>query len=363
MCATPIEGSEKSPSEPDSDLHQGGPGQQSRATMASWFYIDLLATQQGPFDESTLLDLNRSGELKAKSLVWREGLEGWIPFREIAADLFTHLVAEKDAAEGTGSSDPPKVSIGVCAHSGRVYPAGEMLTYGAALIGPDFKDDFLQRLMEGGAEEIADATERTVDYVGFWWRTLSSLLDYLIKMIPSGLFMVPYYISAVFAGSKAAETDPESFQGMTGMSAAMALAYGFGVLGTIGFSIAYETWMVGKYQGTLGKLIIGARVVNPDGSRLTYKRAFVRWLAKKPLNFILVFGPSTLGFGLVVALTVGMAERGDDNGASVVLAMMTGLFAYAALLALCSGVYWMAAFDPEKRTLHDRISATRVVKK
>lgn len=333
--------------------------------MAAWFYTDLLATQQGPVDESTLLDLNRSGQLKAKSLVWREGMEGWIPFRDIAADLFAREAAatEGDATRQSDGESSPAVPIGVCAHSGRIYPAAEMLPYGAALIGPDCRDDFLQRLMEVGAESIADATEKTQDFVGFWWRTLSSLLDYLIKMIPSGLFMVPYYITAVYAGSQAPGSDPDSIEGITGMSVMMVAAYGFGMLGTLAFSIFYETWMVGKYQATLGKIIIGAKVVNPDGSRLTYKRAFVRWLAKKPLNFILVWIPSTAAFVLVVAMTVSLAERGDDAGASAMLGMMTGLFVYLAVLALCSGVYWMAAFDSEKRALHDRIAATRVVKK
>lgn len=330
--------------------------------MAAWFYTDLMAAQQGPVEESTLLDLNRSGELKAKSLVWREGLPGWIPFRDIAADLMTRAAAGEDPP-GPDSADPPKVTIGVCAQSGRIYPAGEMLPYGEALVGPEAKDDFLQRILEGGAIGIADATEKTSEYVGFWWRSLSSLLDYLIKMIPSGLFMVPYYIAAFSSGMGANEIDEDSFQGMTGMTPAMAIAYAFGALGTLAFSIAYETWMVGKYQATLGKIVIGAKVVNPDGSRLTYKRAFVRWLAKKPLNYLLVWVPSTLGFILVVAVTVGLAERGDGEGATLVLGMMTGLFAYVALLALCSGVYWMAAFDPEKRALHDRISATRVVRK
>lgn len=330
--------------------------------MASWFYTDLLATQQGPVDESTLLELNRSGELKAKSLVWREGLDGWIPFREIASEIFTRQT-ETGGDAGMAQEDAPKVAIGVCAHSGRVYRAAEMLPYGEALIGPESKNDFLQRLMEGGAESIADATEKTVEYVGFWWRSLSSLLDYLIKMIPSGLFMVPYYIVMISSGAGGKEIESGSFQETTGMTPLMAITYAIGVLGSLGFSIAYDTWMVGKYQGTLGKLITGAKVVNPDGSRLTYKRAFFRWLAKKPLNYVLVWGPSMLGFALVVGLSVGLSEQGEEAGASIVLGMMTGLFALAALLALCSGVYWMAAFDPEKRALHDRIAATRVVKK
>ena len=262
-------------------------------------------------------------------------------------------------------SDGEPIEIGVCAHSGRVYRAGEMLPYGEALIGPEQKESFLQIMMEGAAVEIADATHRGTEYVGFWWRTLSSLLDYMIKMIPSMLCMVPYYV-ATFSNGMSAGTRGEGgteFEKLTGFTAIMMIAYGVGMLGVLGVSIFYDTWMVGKYQATAGKMIIGAKVVNPDGSRLSYKRAFIRWLAKKPLNYLIVWIPSAIGFGLVVAVIGAASNNSGDNAAGFVFAMVTGLFIYFALLALCSGVYWMAAFDPEKRALHDRIASTRVVKK
>ncbi len=321
-------------------------------SMANWFYTDALATQQGPVDDLTLLDLNGRGEVKARSLVWREGLESWCPFSTVAAKLF----------EATGPGDP--VEIGVCAHSGRVYPIREMIPYGEALIGPEHKEAFLQLMMEGAAVEIADATIHGLEYVGFWWRTLSSLLDYMIKMLPSGLCMIPYYVVA-FAGGASGAANPEGkdFESLTGFTAMMMIAYGFGLLCVLGFSIFYETWMVGKYQATLGKIIIGAKVVNPDGSRVTYKRAFIRWLAKKPLNYLIVWLPSALGLGIMIAVIAAASKDSANNAAGFVFAMVTGLFVYVALLALCSGVYWMAAFDPEKRALHDRVSATRVVKK
>ncbi|MCB1205961.1 MAG: RDD family protein [Verrucomicrobiae bacterium] len=335
--------------------------------MPDWFYTDALANQQGPVDESTLLDLGRAGILKARSLVWREGLEGWIPFRNVASELYTlRKSAELDSAAADRSAPqseaPPRVEIGVCAFSEQVYPAGELLPYGEALVGPDHKDNFVRRLMEGAAEEISDATEQGMGYVGFWWRCLSSLLDYLVKLLPSWLFWVPYYIATMSSTIKPM-SDPESLEGITGMTLVMAVTYGIGVLGSLLFSVAYETWMVGRYQATLGKIMIGAKVVNPDGTRLTYKRAFVRWLAKKPLNYLILWGPSTLGFALVIGVMVGMGENPGVNEASFVLTMMSGLFVYAALLLLCSGIYWMAAFDPEKRALHDRVAATRVVKK
>jgi len=121
--------------------------------------------------------------------------------------------------------------------------------------------------------------------------------------------------------------------------------------------------MVGKYQATFGKIIIGIKVVNPDGSRLTYKRAFIRWLAKKPLNYLLVWGPSTIGFAAVIAVLVAASQGGGENSSAFILTMFTGVFVYFALLALCSGVYWMAGLDPEKRAFHDRIASTRVIKK
>jgi uncharacterized RDD family membrane protein YckC len=311
--------------------------------MTKWFYTAADATQQGPVDEPTLLGLNETGMVQARTLVWHAGLPEWRSFLDVAPALF---------AADDGTPTP----LGVCAYSGRVYPEAEMLPYGSALIGPEVKEPFLQRLMESSVVAVADATERSMSYVGFWWRSLAATLDYLIKMAPAWLGMIPFYVVMMVGGTEVDQSNP------TGWSIAMAVAYGFGLLFVMAFSIFYETWMVGKYQSTLGKMIIGAKVVNPDGTRLTYKRAFIRWLVKKPLVYSIVFIPSTVGFGLVVA-GIGAAANNSEGGATFVLAMMTGLVVYAALLALFSGVYWMCAFDPERRTFHDRISATRVVRK
>jgi uncharacterized RDD family membrane protein YckC len=314
--------------------------------MAKWFYTDSKAEQKGPVDEETLLELNRKGEINAKSLVWKEGLERWVSFLDVAPPLFPE----------NGEGVP--VTIGVCAYSSRVYPIDEMMPYGEALIGEEHKEAFIQQLMESGSVEIADATEKRFEYMGFWWRCLSSFLDYLIKMVPSWICMIPYYI-VVFTGGADGGFDSEP---TTDFTIAMAVAYGIGLLGMLAVSVWYETWMVGRYQGTVGKLIIGARVVNPDGSRLSYKRAFIRWLAKKPLNYVIVFGPSSIGFGLVIA-GISTTAKNADGAAAFGMAIVSGLFVYCALIALCSAVYWMAAFDGEKRSLHDRVAGTRVIKK
>ena len=83
----------------------------------------------------------------------------------------------------------------------------------------------------------------------------------------------------------------------------------------VGLNAVYSAIFIGKYGATPGKMACGLRVVQPDGSKVGYGRAFGR----------------------------GCAE---------ILSRM-----------ICSIGYIMAAFDPEKRALHDRMCSTRVIYK
>lgn len=313
--------------------------------MGTWFYTDKEANQQGPIDESTLLDLSREGTILASTLVWEDGMEAWTRWIDLAPSFYP-----RDEEGG-------EMKLGVCAQSDRVFPVREMLPYGAALIGAGEKESFVQNLLEKGTTGIEDATAQRFEYIGFWWRALASFLDYLIKMVPTWICMIPYYIVVFTGGLEELESDPSS-----GVIVAMAVSNGIGMLGILGVSIFYETWMVGKYGGTLGKSIIGAKVIKPDGSKLTYKQAFYRWLAKKPLNYLLFWFPVMLGFGLLVGTTIAASSEAR-GGATLGAAVIGGLVGCVIVSVLGSGVYWMAAFDPEKRALHDRVAATRVVKK
>jgi len=78
--------------------------------------------------------------------------------------------------------------------------------------------------------------------------------------------------------------------------------------------IAYITYFIGHFGATLGKMACGLKVVRADGGKVDYSRAFGRYWA-------------------------------------------TGL----SSLTLSIG-YLMAAFDDQKRALHDRICDTRVVR-
>ena len=79
--------------------------------------------------------------------------------------------------------------------------------------------------------------------------------------------------------------------------------------------ISYYVYFNGKYGATLGKMAIGARIVNSDGTPISYAKAFGRFFAE-------ILSGLILGIG-----------------------------------------YIMAAFDDKKRALHDQICNTLVVNK
>jgi uncharacterized RDD family membrane protein YckC len=83
----------------------------------------------------------------------------------------------------------------------------------------------------------------------------------------------------------------------------------------IGGGVAYETILIGKCGATPGKMALKIKVVAADGGRVSYWRAAGRYFAR-----------------LLSAVT-----------------LMIG--------------YVMAAFDTQKRVLHDRICKTRVITK
>ena len=112
-------------------------------------------------------------------------------------------------------------------------------------------------------------------------------------------------VPLVFLAAMAAASSPES---------AGAVYSLLSLLLTYVLPIGYTVFFLGKFAATPGKMACGLKVVRPAGERITYLRAFGRTLAEMLSALILFIG------------------------------------------------YIMAAFDDEKRTLHDRICDTRVVR-
>ena len=142
----------------------------------------------------------------------------------------------------------------------------------------------------------ASGTEGEFEPVGFWPRVGAYILDQLI------LAAVGYLIFG--SPPSNVTTIPEVLQLM-----GQRMGYSF-LISTI-----YYVGLNGHFGATLGKMVIGAKIVRADGSRIGFGIAFLRMLAT-----------------MISSLTLGIG-------------------------------YLMVAFREDKRALHDLIVGTRVIYK
>lgn len=136
-------------------------------------------------------------------------------------------------------------------------------------------------------------------YGGFWVRFVAKFIDGLVFGVVNLLISFLIRLSI----------------GNPNDSSSILIASILSILANFAFAIAMTTWFLGKFGATPGKMAFGLVVVHPDGRSISYGRAFGRYFAEMVSGFILCIG------------------------------------------------YIMAAFDDEKRALHDRICDTRVVYK
>ncbi len=239
-----------------------------------WYYAEN-GQQVGPITASDLEGLAHAGKVTPETLVWREGMANW------------------DAYKNTRSSGTPPSpdNTAACVECKKVFSQSDMIQYQNSWICATCKPIFFQRIQEGAV------IPGTMVYAGFWIRFGAKFIDNVILQIVGGLagFVIGF-----------------SLTNQLGEFATQLLAGGVGYA----ISLAYTTYLVGKYGATLGKTGCKLKVVRPDGSPISYGRACGRFFAE-------ILSGLILGIG-----------------------------------------YLMAAFDKEeRRALHDRICDTRVVKK
>lgn len=191
-----------------------------------------------------------------------------------------------------------------CGHCGRAATTADLVTIAGVPVCAGCKPSFLLRLQEG-----APTTAAALRYQGFWIRLVAKILDWIVI----GVLLIPLWV--VFTGSIFSAISVSAAAGragaplpgqLLGMQLLMNLA-------SIVITLAYSTWMNGRWGATVGKMAIGAVILNTDGTPIGYGKALARALAEILSGIILLIG------------------------------------------------YIMAAFDRQKRALHDQICGTLVV--
>ena len=268
----------------------------------TWYYAEA-NRPVGPIPEARLLELAASGVIKPETLVWRDGMANWQPFREIAfAPSSPVPVPPTFGAGGKTSSGAAGDEQERCIECRYFFPESQLIRFGDSLICPNCKPSLVAKL-----QQSASATA-TTGYAGFWVRFVAKFIDGLILRVPlviMAAMVFPPYL-------KNLDWRPEKFDLTMGIPIVLQLVFQLAYLTLAGI---YNTLFVGKFGATPGKMALQIRVVRADGGQLTYAHAAGRFLAE-------------------------------------------------ILSSICCNIgYIIAAFDSEKRALHDHICNTRVVRK
>lgn len=149
-------------------------------------------------------------------------------------------------------------------------------------------------------------------YAGFWIRFLARLIDGILLGVVNAIVRLPLMLMFGIGTMGMGRGFGHPGAGLI-LAPALVGLLGISTLIGIGLGVAYEVYFLTNHGATPGKMALGLRVIRADGGAITPMVALGRYFAMWISAFILMIG------------------------------------------------YIMAAFDPEKRALHDRICETRVI--
>ena len=127
--------------------------------MATWYYVEA-GQQAGPVEEPVLEELRRTGRIQPETLVWREGMANWQPYREAKP------IGSAPPAESSAPAPGAAATGGVvCCECGRAFPLDQVIRHGDRYVCATCKPVFVQRLAEGatlGSVRSGEASEEEV---------------------------------------------------------------------------------------------------------------------------------------------------------------------------------------------------------
>ena len=235
----------------------------------AWYY-HLNGSTVGPVEAPQLQDLVHSQAIGLDTLVWREGMEQWVPYRT------------SPAAAG-GPTAP--IESQPCVECGRRFAESDMLRYENSWVCAGCKPIFFQRIKEGamprGAFVLATVGNRFV----------AVFVDYILVVVISMILLIPFYM-ALF--SQIMDLSRHTHGPFTPPTFSMEMhLYSYAI--SYGVPAAYEIFFLGTYGATLGKMLMKIKVVTADGQPISYGRATGRHFAKYLSKF-------TLGIGYLIAI-------------------------------------------------------------
>lgn len=295
--------------------------------MSEWYYSDYERNRLGPVAAGDLAELHQAGQLQPDTLVWREGMPQWRPWRDMMGQALNEAAGRPrpDAAPLSAGVNPYAMAETVAAPAGAAPPAAAPARAAdAAMPSPGT----LALAGTGGATLAVDtpyggmephspyappraAVQDGSDYVdggdivyaGFWKRVAASVIDSFVLLVVIAILAMVMGVAGAISGLGGGGAS-------AGTMATVALFYLFEIFG---IALYFAMMHASGLQATLGKLAVGIKVTDDGGQRISFWRGVGRYFAY-----------------LLSSLVLGIG-------------------------------YLMAAFTDRKRGLHDMICSTLVV--
>lgn len=201
----------------------------------TWYYA-VGSQQQGPVTEEQLQALVKDGVVTGDTLVWRDGLANWQPYRTVGGPAAPAATSALPAAQPAQAAFTPRLEA---------------------------------------------------EYAGFWIRFCAKILDGFVIGIPIAIVAL---VMIVAAGGFTAFGHGRDLPVWLPLFQIVIQLISFAL------SILYNTIAVGAWGTTLGKKACGLKVVKADGSKVSYGRACGRAFAEILSGMICYIGYIIAGF-------------------------------------------------------------------
>lgn len=249
--------------------------------MSEWYYADAQRERHGPVDAGAIREKFRQGELDLTTLVWREGMSQWQPLSAVAEELQLLVQATTGidlrgdyAAIENGTAPEPAILSAASVHSPYAAPGSISTDSNHVVAGGD------------------------IVHAGFLRRFAASTIDGLVTGVASYALLIPLALVMGVSLMSVAQSEVAS-------AGALITFYILNYAISILVPAIYFGWMQSSSNmASLGKMAVGAKVVRVNGERISFWRAFLRYIAMVGLA---VF---TCGLAMLVsAIMVGVSER------------------------------------------------------
>lgn len=242
----------------------------------------------GPVDDDELRRLAEAGEIDEDTPVMTDGMMTW--------ERFGSLKLAKPVESAELGEPEPAAQLWYCSQCGERFSASQSLGFGYMVVCASCKPLYVHRLKEGanlvGGLQLA----------GVGARAAARIIDFIIAYVLQIATSLPMILLVPTLGERGE------------FSSLSIVVLMFSYFMQIAAPLLYELIFLGRWGATVGKMLLGIKVVRGDQGKLTWGRATGR--------------------------------------------------AFAHMLTGCTVLigYLIAFFDQERRALHDMICNTRVVR-